>query len=205
MSREAESVTLDIQDLGLWRIDSAGTSQKSWRLKPTPQENWTTAPRQGLSEHSTALQETPAELSSKIAALFVAAKDQYFEDGMENEFSRELTALIAAYGNMVVHELAYLVLFEKVNAEVASEALRWLGNMPPGVSSNFRLWLLERSLLCSAAIVRDGAILGLASLDDPRAIPYIKRAIEREQCEELHKNMEQVLVQLERGRECRLC
>ena len=40
----------------------------------------------------------------------------------------------------------------------------------------------------------------LASLDDPRAIPYIKRAIEREQCEAFRKNMEQVLVQLERGR-----
>jgi len=200
MSREAESVTLDIHDLGLWRIDVAGTSQKSWRPSPAPQENWTTAPRQDLSEHSTALQETPAELSRKIAALFEAAKDEYFEDGMESEFSRELTALIAAYGNIAVHELAYLVLFEKVNAEVASEALRWLGNMPHGIPSHFRLWLLERSLLCSSAMVRDGAILGLASLDDPRAIPYIKWAIGREQCEELRKNMEQVLVQLERGR-----
>ena len=200
MSREAESATLDVQDLGLWRIDSAGTSQNSWWHQPAPQENWTTAPRQGLLEHSTALQETPVELSRKIAVLFEAAKDQHFEDGMESEFSRELTTLIAAYGNMTVQELAYLVLSEKVNAEVASEALRWLGNMPHGASCHFRLWLLERSLLCSSPMVRDGAILGLASLDDPRAIPYIKRAIEPEQCEALRKNMEQVLVQLERGR-----
>lgn len=200
MSREAESVTLDVQDLGLWRVDISGTSQQVWRPRPDPQENWTTASRQGISEHSTVLQETPVELSRKIAALFEAAKDQYFEDGMESEFSKELTALVEAYGNMAVHELAYLILFEKVNAEVASEALRWLGNMSRSVSSSFRLWLLERSLLCSSAMVRDGAILGLASFDDPRAIPYIKRAIEREQCEELRKNMEQVLVQLERRR-----
>lgn len=200
MSREAESVTLEGQDLGLWRIDSAGTSQNSWWPQPASQKNWTTASRQGLLEHSTELQEIPAELSRKIAVLFEAAQDQYFEDGMESEFSRGLTALIAAYGNMTVHELAYLVLSEKVNAEVASEALRWLGNMPHGSSCHCRLWLLERSLLCSSPMVRDGAILGLASLDDPRAIPYIKRAIEREQCEALRKNMEQVLVQLERGR-----
>ena len=200
MSREAEAVTLDVQDLGLWRIDIAGTSQQSRWPRLAPQDNWTTVPRRDLSEHSTELQETPVELSQKIAVLFEAAKDQYFEDGMESEFSRELTALVEAYGNMAVHELAYLALFEKVNAEVASEAFRWLGNMHHGVSSPFRLWLLERSLLCASAMVRDGAILGLASLDDPRAIPYIKRAIEREQCEELRKNMEQVLVQLERGR-----
>jgi hypothetical protein len=199
MSRAAESVTLDAQDLSLWRIDMAGTSQPARRLKPAPQENWTTASRQDFSEHSTALQETPVEISRKIAALFEAAKDQYFEDGMESEFSKGLIALVEAYGSMAVHELAYLILFEKVNAEVASEALRWMGNMPHSVSFPFRLWLLERSLLCSSSMVRDGAILGLASLDDPRAIPYIKRAMEREQCEELRKNMEQVLVQLERG------
>ena len=200
MSREAESAAIDVQDLSLWRIDSAGTSQSLWWPQPAPQGNWTTAPRPGLLEHSTALQETPVELSRKIAVLFEAAKDQHFEDGMESEFSRELTTLIAAYGNMTVQELAYLVLSEKVNAEVASEALRWLGNMPHDASFHFRLWLLERSLLCSSPMVRDGALLGLASLDDPRAIPYIKRAIEREQCEALRNNMEQALVQLERGR-----
>ena len=82
MSRESESATLDVQDLGLWRIDSAGTSQNSWWHQPAPQENWTTVPRRDLPEHSTALQETPAELSRKIAALFEAAQEQYFEDGI---------------------------------------------------------------------------------------------------------------------------
>ena len=129
MSREAESVTLDVQDLGLWRIDIAGTSQQSWRPKLAPQENWTTVPRRDLSEHSTELQETPVELSQKIAVLFEAAKDQYFEDGMESEFSRELTALVEAYGNMAVHELAYLVLFEKVNAELDCCVLPLLASM----------------------------------------------------------------------------
>jgi len=200
MSREAESVTLEVEELGLWCIESAGTSQPSWWPQPAPQENWTTAARQDLAEHSTALQEPPIELSHQLAGLFEAAKEQYFEDGMESEFSKELTALVEAYGNMAVHELAYLVLSERVNPEVASEALRWLGNLSHGVSAQARLWLLERSLLCSSAMVRDGAILGLACLDEPHAIPYIKQAIAREQCAELHDNMVQVLVQLERGR-----
>src|SRR6266571_4879264 len=59
MSRESESATLDVQDLGLWRIDSAGTSQQVWRPRPALQENWTMASRKGLSEYSTELQETP--------------------------------------------------------------------------------------------------------------------------------------------------
>ena len=93
--------------------------------------------------------------------------------------------------------LAYLIVYEKVNAEIASEALRWLGRMDHPVSYHYRLWLLERGLRCSSAIVRDGATLGLASLDDHHAVTYLKQTIQREPCEELRKDMGQVLIQLE--------
>jgi hypothetical protein len=45
--------------------------------------------------------------------------------------------------------------------------------------------------------VRDGATLGLASLNDPQAITPLKQAIEREQIGELREDMQQVLDQLE--------
>jgi HEAT repeat protein len=86
---------------------------------------------------------------------------------------------------------------EQVNAEVASEAMRWLGHIDHPITYRSRLHLLERSLHNSSARVRDGAGLGLASLDDPHAIPYLKQAIEREQYQELRHDLKQVVIQLE--------
>lgn len=69
-------------------------------------------------------------------------------------------------------------------------------------SYRFRLWLLERSLNCSQARIRDGAILGLSYLNDPHAISYLKLAIGLEKCTELREDMEQVLEQLESINQC---
>lgn len=148
-------------------------------------------------ENCTAQQERPREIDQEITILFEAAKEQDFEDGMESEFSKKLASLVKKYGNAAMKVVADLVIHERVNAEVASEALRWLGRMDHPTSCHFRRWLLERSLGCSSAMVRDGAALGLASLDDPHAIPYLKQAILRENYTELREDMEQVLVQLE--------
>jgi hypothetical protein len=146
-----------------------------------------------------------------MAALFAAAKDEYFEDGMESAFSRGLIRLIGEYGEKAVVELAFLILHDQVNAEIAAEALRWLGHMegPGGPaptqlrqdmrSYQRRLWLLERSLFTASARLRDGATLGLASLDDPHAVRYLRRAIAQEPSPELRSDMEQVLAQLETG------
>lgn len=151
-------------------------------------------------ENSTVQQERPEEIDQEFTILFEAAKEQVFEDGMESEFSKELISLVKKYGDAAMEVVADLITNERVNAEVASEALRWLGRMDHLTSYHFRRWLLERSLRCSSAMVRDGAALGLASLNDPHAIPYLKRAILREGHIELREDMEQVLVQLEKAR-----
>lgn len=154
-------------------------------------------------ENSTAQQERPKEIDQEIGMLFRAAKEQDFEDGMESELSKGLVSLIKKYGNAAMEVTADLLIYERVDAEVASEALRWLGRMDHPPSYDFRRWLLERSLRCSSAVVRDGAALGLASSDDPHAIPYLKQAILRENYVELREDIEQVLVQLENTRQCR--
>ena len=115
---------------------------------------------------------------------------------MESEFSKELISCIRKYGNTAVEALTQFITMEQVDAEVASEALRWLGRMEHPATYRPRLWLLERSLSCSSAYVRDGAILGLASLEDRHSIIYLQKAIQNEQNEELQKDMEQVLEQL---------
>jgi len=146
--------------------------------------------------NATALWKRSEEVKQGIEALFIEAKEEVFEDGMESEFSKGLVSMIRRYGNATIEWIANLIVHEKANPEVSSEALRWLGDIDHVSTYDKRLWLLERSLLCSAARVRDGAALGLASLDDPHSVRYLKQAIQREQCEELREDMEQVLAQL---------
>jgi hypothetical protein len=64
------------------------------------------------------------------------------------------------------------------------------------------LWLLERSLGSRSSRIRDGAVLGLAFLDDAAAIPYLRQVIDREPVKELRADMEQVLAQLESSLRC---
>jgi len=178
---------------------SLSSSEQPDRL--TYQEtNSTDLPRKEYyeSENVTTQGEIANDLPPILETLCVAAKDQYFEDGMDNTFSIKLIECIKRYGDHAINELAHLILNEIVDDEVASEALRQLGHIEHPASYKVRLWLLEKSLLaCSSAMVRDGALLGIALLDDRQAIPYLKRAIQQEQCPELRESIEQVLEQLE--------
>lgn len=154
------------------------------------------------SENATRVHDRPPELTESFRALLMAGKDQIFEDGIESEFSKDLIRLIKKYGNDALAELAYFIVYEKASAEVTAEALRWLGLMDHLPSYHWRLWLLERSICSRSARIRDGAALGLAFLDDPDAIPYLRQAVDREPVKELRADMQQVLTQLESGLQC---
>jgi hypothetical protein len=174
--------------------------KKPQRIEPT---SWTNQPldeRSLIDEWSlngTVPFDYPVEIEEKLDRLFRAAKDQIFEDGMESDFSKELILLVKKYGYFALGIITRLIVAEQVNAEVASEALRWIGHMDDPSSDLERLRLLERSLYCQSPRVRDGATLGLASMDDAHAVSHLKRAIARESYEELRKDFRQVLVQLE--------
>jgi hypothetical protein len=131
-----------------------------------------------------------------IKRLFESAGEQYFEDGMESEFSRELVYLIKRYGNIAMSEIAYLITYVRVDNEVASEALRWLGHIDDPSTYGWRLWILEKSLSSDSPIVRDGAGLGLACMGDAHAIQYIRKAIEQETITELRNDLLEVLEEL---------
>ncbi len=148
-------------------------------------------------EGSTQESDRLEEIRHNTKALFEAAKDQHFEDGMESEFSNKLVCLIEKHSHVALAAMAHLIISEMVNDEVASEALRWLGRMDHPPTYHARLQLLERSLFSPSARVRDGAALGLASMDDPHAITYLKQAIQKETLTELSRDLQQVLMQLE--------
>lgn len=143
------------------------------------------------------------EIRQKAAALFAAALDQHFEDGMESEFSNALITLIERRGETAVNAVAHCLTSETVNEDAAAEALRWLGRMDHVATYHARLELLERNLFSASARVRDGAALGLAAMDDPHAISYLQQAMQREKHAALRDDLKQVLAQLEAAVECR--
>ena len=196
----------------LYRMDSGGdlTLVRVWEGKgpaTIAEEDNTTAPTELLEEvdlfdqerlGNTTAQEEP--LGELIKILFRKAQGIAFKDGMESDFSRELVRLVRQYGKTAMEVITTLIVNDNVDAEVAAEALRWLGRMDHPPSHHDRLWLLERSLFSTSVLVRDGAALGLASLDDPHAIPYLQQAIEQEKYASLREDLEQVLEQLESTR-----
>jgi hypothetical protein len=146
---------------------------------------------------STELYEPSDALYSEIETVFRTAKEEFFEDGMETIFSHQIDSLVKKYGFEALEAITCLIVYKRVETEVAGEALRWLGRIEHAESYKYRRWLLERSLSLPSTRVRDGATLGIASMDDKHAIPYLKTAIEHEFCSELKEDMEQVLEQLE--------
>lgn len=139
------------------------------------------------------------ELKVELENLFARARGEIFEDGMESEFSRNLVALIEKHQDIAIEALADLIARGHTDSEVASEALRWVGHIENPITHQARLALLEQSLSASSARIRDGALLGLASMDDPRAIRSLERAIDREEVSELRDDMIEILEQLREG------
>jgi hypothetical protein len=137
---------------------------------------------------------------STFDSLFRSVRGSRFEDGMESYFSKYLTSLVQRYGPFSKDILAQIFEDRTISSEVLSEALRWFGQMEDGSSYEARLWLLEKGLSSPSPTVRDGASLGLASLDDPRAARYLEAAIMSEQIADLRQDMEDVLAQLTHGR-----
>lgn len=149
------------------------------------------------TESSTSKSADSRLLDKQVSSIFTKAKEEIFEDGMESDFSRNLFNFIKSYAHSAMEAIIPVTLSNQTNTEVASEALRILGRLNHKATYRERLWLLERGLYSTSARVRDGAVLGLAFLDDPLAIAPLKSAIERERIPELRQDMEQVLAQLE--------
>ena len=143
------------------------------------------------------------ELRLEIEHIFAAASEEEFEDGMDNAFTQAVLRTVRQHGNIAVNELAHLILNAQVSSECAGEALKWLGDMEHEPTRLYRRWLLEKALVqCPSMIARDGANVGLALMDDPHAIPFLKKAIEASASPLFSEMLLQTLHQLEETRKC---
>ena len=136
------------------------------------------------------------DIGEEIIKLFNESKEQFFEDGIETQFSKELTEFILKYGNKAVDILSGLFEYGKVSPESIDESLRWIGKIRHEDSYLYRKWLVERCLFHPNPKVRDAASIGISMMDDPKSIPSLKKATEKETIKEIKEDMESVLAQL---------
>ena len=149
------------------------------------------------TEAKTDAREDSPRIIQLITEIYALAEEEAFEDGVETDFSKSLTRLIRSGGNTVLSGLATVILEKSTDEEASAEALRWIGLMDDTQTHERRLWLLQKCLLSPSPKIRDGALLGISYMDDPKAVDSLKPAIEREPIETLRVALETVLEQLE--------
>lgn len=162
-------------------------------------------PRPGLLSSTDARLGVFGFIESKLAKAVAAAQHEWFEDGIESQFVRALTALVHTYGDAAISALEVLLGSPHTNVEVAVEAAEWLGEVAHPGSHRHRRNLLEKVLLTASnsARLRHGAAAGLAAMNDRSSIPAVAEAREREGNRRLRQFLELVGDQLERTRACR--
>jgi len=136
-------------------------------------------------------------LTQKLQWLFSEAEEETFADGMESNLSRGLHLLLTEYGEMAMNQIILLEEQGQIAAEVLAETLRCLGNIDNNIAYSRRRWFLEHTLQHPSIQVRDGSILGLSFLEDPRIIPALEAALRSEPHDTLRTDMQQVIDDLQ--------
>lgn len=129
---------------------------------------------------------------------FDHARSIQFENGMDNEFRRQLINIISDYEAAGVEAIRDLVDNRSTDPEVASMALRYLGAIDHPATYRQRLFVLLHTLKHRLPIVRDGAVLGLDFLGEPEAINDLASALNNEHDIDVREDMQAVLAQLRR-------
>lgn len=152
------------------------------------------------AESSTGAVEVDPLLLKEIRELFEQGASEFFHDGVHSNFSRTLLQTLAQHGQAAFRAIADYLFSGNAKPDVVSEALRWLADFNDASTLSQRWVILQRTLKDRSPRVRDGAILGFAALDDPRARPLLLEARNLEQIGELRALIDQVVAQLERAR-----
>jgi len=158
----------------------------------------------GLLNSTDRLQGASRLVESKFAEAVALAGKEWFEDGVESEFSRALSTLLHTYRDAAIAPVETFFTSPSANVEVAVEAARWLGRVDHPASRHYRRTLLEKVLLNAPSTrLRHGAASGLAAMDDPFSLPAVVEASNRESNQRLRRFLQLVVDQLERTRACR--
>ena len=154
----------------------------------------------GGSESAIYAQSDEQAVRESILGAVERVSVEELEDGMSYDLGMGVASAVERYHELALTTLAESIWRGELHAEVASHTLRWLGRLRDPATESSRLRLLTRSLKATSPAVRDGAALGLASLDRPEAIPLLRKAINDEPIAALRSDLEQVLTELDQRR-----
>lgn len=174
-----------------FRERSAGTAVAFKAPVEAPPTS-TTLPKQDRL----ALMRARVEAERELGQLLQLFDDQPLEDSVEVEFSRGLERVTQQYGAESVYALGEMYLSGAVGPIVLSEVLPWLGRVEDSTTHEPRFWFLAYCLRDDHPWVRSRAALGLASMKDSRAIPYLRREAATEQIRLLQARLTKVADEL---------
>lgn len=110
----------------------------------------------------------------------------------------EIQRLLEQHGNRALSPIRSTITEGTLSVDATAEILRLIGGIVDSGTHNARRKFLEEMLFCPRSpVLRDAANLGLASMDDPKAIKSFRKAISSEKSLLLGKLLRQTLKQLE--------
>lgn len=171
---------------------SAGTSNP----EDVPQKLENTQLDSDTSPHFIIKMIVEEKLVDDLQILNNIGKREIFEDGIDDKFSQLLKEILSKYGVLAVEKIGEYISQDKFTSSIVAEILKLLAEYNQSALYEKIYPVVIFGLKSVYVDVRDGAINSLASLDDPRSIPTLKKAIDREMNAELREDMEAVLEQL---------
>ena len=118
----------------------------------------------------------PVAFTHRIEEVMQLGHGIFFEDGVETLFSEKLVETMKKWGVPAVECLHNYVMSGRAEEEVAAEALRWVGGLRDVKTHEARWRFLIAALYFPSLALRDGALMGLAAMGEPRSLPFLERA-----------------------------
>lgn len=136
---------------------------------------------------------------SQLEALFDAAHEEMFKDGIESAFTRSISSLLSARPDTTLEATRQLIFSKRMGIEAVSETLKYLGRSADKATHTARMQLLLDALQHSSPAVRDNAASALASLGDSLAIAALRKAASQESVIPVRKSMQEIIEWLGHG------
>lgn len=190
----------------IWHsIISVITRSEAWTAKYTPtlpefhnirslQEKISDSPFDSSTSEEHFLRE---DLSRIIQIIFEAGKNEQFEDGMKSDFSVAIENIIKNYQDHAIEMLSEFLTSNKIDSDLLCETLRTLGNLQDDETEQIRFQILIPYLSHTSPFIRDCTGLALYDLESPNAIPYIRKAIDKELYQSLKMDFKKIINELQ--------
>ena len=137
------------------------------------------------------------DLSRIIQIIFEAGKNEQFEDGMKSDFSVAIENIIKNYQDHAIEMLSEFLTSNKIDSDLLCETLRTLGNSQDDETEQIRFQILIPYLSHTSPFIRDCTGLALYDLESPNAIPYIRKAIDKELYQSLKMDFKKIINELQ--------